>query len=475
MSSLEQMGEFLHFYWRILDGIPNLLNSHHQYLNSMKKSILLLFFTVFTAKAYPQTGCNWQTLQQDGFEYTTPIPDLLPGIAVHSSPMATGFANGYVAYAGTYAMYLNFIDCNGGIGTCAGAQAYERTYTVCPGMPVRIRAWMTTMFSGAGYQQSDLKLVIRDANGVMLDSVPSLLIPFRTSGGWIEYISGTVTSTTPTIIFQMFTNVDGGQGNDLTVDEVRLQGCIRTGSQQVVPICSNGTSYDLYNFLPSNSVNNGSWSGPSVLAGGYLGTFQVGSNATGNYTYLSTPYSSNAGCPSRTDTVFALPSTAPAINLPNDTALCLGQSLPLSAGGGAFTYLWNTGSTFSGITASNPGTTPATVTYSVTVTNQAGCSSRDSITIDFINCSGIGESPTSAVFSVYPNPADDRINIRLGPGMDNRQITFSLIDPVGRVIIQKELQSADHSVDVSEIPEGLYLIRLYDGTIDLGSRLLRVR
>jgi hypothetical protein len=372
-------------------------------------------------------------------------------------------------------MYLNFIDCNGGLGTCAGAQAYERIYTVCPGMPVRIRAWMTTMFSGAGYQQSDLKLVIRDANGVMLDSVSSLLIPFRTSGGWVEYISGTVTSTTSTIIFQMFTNVDGGQGNDLTVDELRLQGCIRTGSQQAVPICSNGTAYDLYSFLPSNSVNNGSWSGPSVLAGGYLGTFQVGSNATGNYTYLSTPYSSNVGCPSRTDTVFALPSTAPAINLPNDTALCLGQSLPLSAGGGANTYLWNTGSTLSSITASNTGTTPATITYSVTVTNQAGCSSRDSISIDFINCSALGESPTPAAFSVYPNPANDRINVRLSSGIFNRPITLTLLDPLGRLVIQNNLQSADQSMDVTEVPDGFYILRMNDGNVDLGSRTLRIR
>jgi hypothetical protein len=181
----------------------------------------------------------------------------------------------------------------------------------------------------------------------------------------------------------------------------------------------------------------------------------VGSNTTGTYTYSSTPYSSNAGCPSRTDTILALSSAAPTVSLPNDTSLCLNQSLPLSAGGGAFTYLWSTGSTFSGITASNPGTTPTNVSYSVTVTNQAGCSARDSITIDFINCSGIGEFNSVLQFSIYPNPALDWIEVVLDEQLTGI-IELQLVDATGRIALRQELKSDRNRVELGSIHPGFY-------------------
>jgi len=441
---------------------------------TMKKPGMFLYLIILNLYASAQTNCNWQTLDQDGFEFTTPIPDLLPGVANHSSPMPSGFANGYVTYAGNYAMYLNFIDCNGGLGTCAGAKVYERTYPVCQGMPVRIRAWMTTMFNGAGYLQSNLKLVIRDANGVMLDSVPALSIPFRTTGGWIEYISGAVTANTPTILFQMFTNVDGGQGNDLTVDELRLQGCTRTGSAQAATICSNVLATDLYSYLPANSVTNGTWSGPTVLTGGHLGIFTTGTNATGTYLYTSTPYGTGTGCPARTDSVIAISGTPPIVNLPADTTLCLNQTLTVNAGGSSNTYLWSNGATTSGITASTGGGTPSTITYSVTVTNQSGCSTRDSVVIAFINCTGLGENVTDPQFTIYPNPARKQISISTKPFSSSRSYQFILNDHLGRLVYQSSIDASNVVLELPDLSPGLYLASLRSDHSQLSSRLILI-
>ena len=441
----------------------------------MKKYSIILIFLVSSLSVRSQSNCNWQTLNQDGFEYSSPIPDLLPGVAIHPNPMASGFAPGYVAYAGTYAMYLNFIDCNSGSGTCAGAKVYERTYSVCPGMPVRIRAWMTTMFNGAGYIQSNVKMVIRDSNGIMLDSVPALSIPFRTNGGWIEYISGTVNPTTSTIVFQMFTNVDRGQGNDLTVDELRLQGCVRTGSAQAATICSDVAAYDLYNFLPSSSVTNGTWSGPSVLAGGYLGSFTTGVNTSGTYLYNSTPYGNGTGCPTRTDSVIAINSNPPSVSLPVDTVLCLNQSITLNAGGTANTYLWNTGATSGVITASNPGSTPTSSTYTVTVTNQSGCSTIDSIAIDFINCSTIEEGPVGPNFNIYPNPAHRKINLVFESSLPARNLHLLFTDASGRIVFEYKNEMSTTFLDLPELPAGLYLVQVIADSIPQGMRMLHIR
>lgn len=434
----------------------------------MKNELRITLFFFLSLIATPQSTqaqCTFQTLNSDGFEYTTPVPDLLPGVSVHSSPMPTGFASGYVAYAGTYAMYLNFIDCNGGLGTCAGAKVYERTYTVCPGMPVRIRAWMTTMFSGANYLQSDLKLVIRDANGVLLDSVPSLVCPFRSSGGWIEYISDTVVSNTSTILFSMFTNVDGGQGNDLTVDNMRLEGCVRNGSTQVTAICPNQSTLDLYSKLPSNSVTSGTWTGPSQLSGGYQGTYTLGSNTPGNYYYTSYPYSTNAGCPQRVDTVITLNGTSPSVSLSSaDTSICTWQTLSITASAsGASSYQWNTGSSSASITASTTGATPTSNTYVVTVTNSTGCTASDSVTVSFILCSGLGEQTADMAFELMPNPASEKFTVRIGEKATG-ELSFQLLDAAGRLVLNQKINPGSNSIALSGLNAGRYqAILLVDG------------
>ncbi len=81
-----------------------------------------------------------------------------------------------------------------------------------------------------------------------------------------------------------------------------------------------------------------------------------------------------------TRTVTVIPT--PVIAMTNDTSLCLGQSVQLFASGGT-SYSWtpNNG-TLSNTSSSTPiCSTGVSQTYYVTVTNQFGCSSNDSVRI----------------------------------------------------------------------------------------------
>ncbi|QQS30856.1 MAG: S8 family serine peptidase [Sphingobacteriales bacterium] len=64
-----------------------------------------------------------------------------------------------------------------------------------------------------------------------------------------------------------------------------------------------------------------------------------------------------------------------SVNLGADTVLCNGGTLNLNAGAGFESYLWSNGSTTESITASESGV------YSVTITNDIGCSATDEIDI----------------------------------------------------------------------------------------------
>ena len=414
---------------------------------------LLIFLAINYQSQKANAQCNWQTIISDGFEYTTPIPDLIPGTCVHSVPQT------FASHSGAYSMYMNFINCSGGTGTCAGALVYQRSFSVCENMPVRLSMWLTTTFNAP---LCDMKMVLRDANGLLLDSTAS----FSTFSNptWTQYTSATITSSTPTVTFYMYTNVDGGNGNDLGVDDLKFERCVSVSSTRAVSICTNLDSVNLYSTLTNTPVNTGTWTGPSVLTNGYWGTFTNGSNATGTYFYSSTPYGTAPGCPSRLDTVVAIPATNPSVNLPVDTTLCTNQFLSLNAGGAGITsYVWNTGAITSNIIASTGISNPGNITYSVIVTNQNGCTGTDTTNINFVICSGINEANQIAL-SLFPNPASDYIQLNFEKAIEG-DYSFVLMDVQGKVVLKETISSQRVQFSVKDLQSGLYQYRLMDANV----------
>ncbi len=108
---------------------------------------------------------------------------------------------------------------------------------------------------------------------------------------------------------------------------------------------------------------------------------------TTTYTFTMT----NAlGCTSFIDiTVDVKPSTLPTIELTADTSICLNTDLQLSAdaGTGIFTYEWESSNPGLNCTdCADPIATPnQATTYTVTVTNEFGCNSSESVTIGVID------------------------------------------------------------------------------------------
>ena len=65
---------------------------------------------------------------------------------------------------------------------------------------------------------------------------------------------------------------------------------------------------------------------------------------------------------------------------------------------------------------------------------------------------------TSLDFLLYPNPGDESIQIDLPEFADNTK--YTIYDLVGRVITQGMLSSVDHSINISDLKSGSYLLRL---------------
>ena len=77
----------------------------------------------------------------------------------------------------------------------------------------------------------------------------------------------------------------------------------------------------------------------------------------------------------------------------------------LDAGNPGLTYLWSTGDSIRQITIENAGV------YSVVVTDEFGCQGYDEIAIAVV--SGLGDIHDQSMLSLFPNSANDMINVVL--------------------------------------------------------------
>ncbi|MBK9045398.1 MAG: T9SS type A sorting domain-containing protein [Bacteroidetes bacterium] len=417
---------------------------------TISKVIALFCLYLILSQTSVMAQCTWEVQYIEGYENQNINPYLVAGTTVHNIPQT------FAVHGGTYSLYLNFINCVGSTGTCAGAKVFEQPFVVCPGMPVRLSTYLATSFSGT---QCNVRITITDANGTMLNDQPAISAPYSPS--WYQYTSGSVTPVTDTIYFTMYTNVGGGNGNDLSMDDMLLEKCSGgLNSTTTGAVCDNLSSQNLFDLLPGTNDTTGTWSGAGTLTNGYLGTYNTSTGIPGNYIYQYYPYATNASCPLAYDTVAVTVAAAPAINLGIDTTLCTTATLLLTAGTfpGA-TYLWNNGVTGPNTLAFTSSTVNVTNTYFVQVTNANGCIGRDTIAISFIVCSGIDDANATGNISLAPNPSNGNATLHFNDA-NHTYTTLTVYNALGSLIQKIQIPHHSTSVSVNQNPGGMYFLVL---------------
>ncbi len=156
----------------------------------------------------------------------------------------------------------------------------------------------------------------------------------------------------------------------VTVNPIPVATITAAGSTN---ICS-GTSVT----LSAPTANTYLWSNGAT-------TQTIAASLAGSYTVTIT----TAGCSatSAATSVNVNPAPTAVVTASGPTSFCQGGSVSFTANAGnGFSYLWNTGATTAGITANTSGN------YSVTVTNQIGCS-----TTSVVNAVVVNPIPTATI------------------------------------------------------------------------------
>lgn len=236
-----------------------------------------------------------------------------------------------------------------------------------------------------------------------------------------------------------------------TVVGESVDGCVsaNTATSSVVvyanPVitCNNGAICigQSYTLSPSGANSYSYSNGPVVTPG-----------STSSYSITGT---SSEGCISTqivaTVTVNALPvvSVSASVNQTcvNDATISVNAS-PV-------------GGTFAGNSVVNGVFTPTLsgnyqLVYSFTQPG-TGCSSSDTTSLKVEDCTGIEKLTSTQEISVYPNPTKSSVTINYSNGSVTKIIVSDLS---GRVLLVDNCSGNQHTIDLSNVSNGIYMIQL---------------
>jgi hypothetical protein len=141
----------------------------------------------------------------------------------------------------------------------------------------------------------------------------------------------------------------------------------------------------------------------------------------------------------------------PVIDLGGDIDLPAGADTILNATGNDLSYLWSTGEVTPSIHVTSAGT------YSVTVTNSAGCTATDSVAVTIItSVTGPHETYT---LTALPNPTHDFIDIIYSGAS---LVAVELIDSPGKILMSEKVLVPDgtpYRISLTDLPPGMHYIR----------------
>ena len=145
-----------------------------------------------------------------------------------------------------------------------------------------------------------------------------------------------------------------------------------------------------------------------------------------------------------------------------DEAVQLGGAIDVSVSGGQAPYyfLWNTGLTSASISGLVAGT------YTVTVIDINGCSSVQTVVVDYTIPSLVENVEVVESLNIFPNPTSDIVNFQLSLN-EETEVKLDIYAVDGKLVQSFTSNNAkvqQYSADLSDYPAGLYMARLIIGS-----------
>ncbi len=224
-------------------------------------------------------------------------------------------------------------------------------------------------------------------------------------------------------------------GVSITIANHTNVSCFGGTATATANVASGGTAPYTYAWTPNGGTN---------LASAAI--------SAGTYTITATD---NHGCTGTASVTITQPASALSVTTDSIAATsgCNGVASVTASGGTApYTYFWSTAhQTTDTITGQCAGT------YCCVITDNHGCSETTCVTVKI--STGIIDIANSTDINLFPNPTNGQFTlIGLQPGM-----TVEMYDYTGRKMSsQIAINGSPLAVNISTMPNGIYLIRIMD-------------
>jgi hypothetical protein len=104
-------------------------------------------------------------------------------------------------------------------------------------------------------------------------------------------------------------------------------------------------------------------------------------------------------------------------------------------------------------------------TLRFTCSNGVQCNPTLTVAVTGLVCTSIDEKVNKNNFSIYPNPANDVLNIELSNSFDSAQLplsntTISIINAIGEIVLTEKATSSNTTLNTSNLTNGIYFIKV---------------
>ncbi len=406
------------------------------------------------------------------------------------SPTATTIysvtgANGNCAQTKTLSVTVNtspVISANSGT-ICSGSSfnlspSGTSTYTVSGGSAV-VSPTTTTSYTINGTSAQGCVTQSPFVSTIIVNAIPTITagngticagssFTLNPSGATSYTYSGggsAVVSPTTTTVYNI-TGSDGicSSAKSVTVNVNPLP-ATHLNSNFSVQNCP-GSILEIYAVAGNNSFNSTINGVPTTLNSNANYTVTLPNQPVEYYSIVVT--NTNTGC-SKTLTTYTANILNGSVQATSSTSLlCTGQTAVLTAsilpGSVAMVQgnaLWNPGTNWGSYTVSVSPTTNTTYTFSITDAATYNCTYSTTITQSVSTCTGIDEATNSISISIYPNPANEMINVGLENVNDN--ITIQIVNTLGEVVMAEKMQARQTSLNIHHLVSGVYFVKVESG------------
>jgi hypothetical protein len=218
--------------------------------------------------------------------------------------------------------------------------------------------------------------------------------------------------------------------------------------------CFNNNKFSLLNKSTVNIGNlNSKW---DLGNGAFFNTKDVSYsyNLTGKF-FINLRVVSDYNCSdSITKQVLIIPN--PIVSLGKDTTILGGQKISLNAGTGYDSYLWSNGNNSKSAIIDSTGTGFGNKIVWVLVSKD-GCDGSDTIIITFKKGSGIIDNKNEINIKVYPNPTNDKLNIKIDSSND-KEFKIQIITGNGSIIYNSILNTKLKTISLQNFQKGIYYL-----------------